>query len=46
MVCRVWDVGTADGESLGTYSVGGTMLGANFTETNTLIVTAQEAPGL
>ena len=44
--CRVWDVGTAEGESLGTYNVGGTVLGANFSETNTLIVTAQQANGV
>ena len=45
-MCRVWDVGTAEGESLGTYSVGGPVLGANFTETNTLIVTAQDSTGV
>jgi hypothetical protein len=44
--CRVWDVGTAEGESLGIYSVGGTVLGANFIETNTLIVTAQDSAGV
>ena len=40
---RVWDVGVGENEAMETYPIGSTILGANFTETNTLVVVAQDA---
>ncbi len=39
---RVWDVDLSDEELLETYPVGATILGSNFTETNTLVTIAQD----
>jgi len=41
---RVWDVGIGENENLEFYPVGGTVLGINFTETNTLVAMSQD-PG-
>lgn len=39
---KVWDVGVGENELMESYPVGGTILGCNFTDTNTLVAVAQD----
>lgn len=42
---RAWDVGRAENEGGEAFPVGGTLLGLNFTDTNTLMAVAQDTQG-